>query len=234
MREGGNAYHHVRGAFGVDKWTEYVPSLGQMTDLPSRWPECISDPKLRQHLQATKNSTCPKLSSSTRHNPIECRPSPSSTRFGWDKVRPCTNLSPLEAPGRNRPSSVLLLNPVRLLLLLVEVVSSACSSFWCAASGGALALEPPHATGDWKSHGFCPFLGCYFWVGFFSLFFFSLFLRSDFIEVCRTSLSDLRLGGNCRGGQRYSGLQIWIEIKPCPISGKMEKNEKKWKKWKKN
>jgi len=38
MSEGGNVYHLVRAALGVDKWTEHVPSLGQMADLPSRWP----------------------------------------------------------------------------------------------------------------------------------------------------------------------------------------------------
>jgi len=78
--------------------------------------------------------------------------------------------------------------------LLVEVVSSACSSFGHAASGGALAPEPPRATGVGpESHRFCPFL---------------------FVCVCvcvcvcdRTSLSDLRSGGNWRVGQQYSGSQ---------------------------
>jgi len=46
---------------------------------------------------------------------------------------------PWETSGRNRPSSLLLLNPVWLLHLLVGVVSSGCSSFGRAASGGALA-----------------------------------------------------------------------------------------------
>jgi len=78
-------------------------------------------------------------------------------------VRTRTDLSPREAPARNRLTSLLLLNPVRLLLLLVEVVSSACSSFERVASGGALALEPPRATGVGpQSHEFCLFPGCYF------------------------------------------------------------------------
>jgi len=41
-------------------------------------------------------------------------------------VRPHTDLSPWEAPGTNGPSSLLLLNTVLLILLFVEVVSSAC------------------------------------------------------------------------------------------------------------
>jgi len=82
MSEGGNVHHLVRAAFGVNKCTEHVPNLGHMADLPSRWQR-ISDAKLRQHLQTTKNSTCPKLGSSTRHKPIGCHPSPSSTRLGW-------------------------------------------------------------------------------------------------------------------------------------------------------
>ena len=49
MSEGGNVYHLVRAVLSVDKWTEHVPSLGQMADLPSRWPELHSDPKLRKH-----------------------------------------------------------------------------------------------------------------------------------------------------------------------------------------
>ena len=52
--EGGNVRHLVRAALGVDRLTEHVPSLGQMAGLPSRWPERISDPKLRQHLHAYK------------------------------------------------------------------------------------------------------------------------------------------------------------------------------------
>jgi hypothetical protein len=52
MSEGGNVYHLVRAALSVDKWTEHVPRLGQMADLPSRWPERHSDPKLRKYLTA--------------------------------------------------------------------------------------------------------------------------------------------------------------------------------------
>ena len=54
MSEGGTVYHLVRAALGaaLDKWTEHVQSLGQMADLPSRWPERHSDPKLRKHLTA--------------------------------------------------------------------------------------------------------------------------------------------------------------------------------------
>ena len=52
MSEGGNVYHLVRAVLSVDKWTEHVPSLGQMADLPSRWPERRSDSKLCKHLMA--------------------------------------------------------------------------------------------------------------------------------------------------------------------------------------
>jgi len=51
MSDGGNVYHLVRAALGVDKWPEHAPSLGQMADLPSRWPKRRSDPKLCQHLK---------------------------------------------------------------------------------------------------------------------------------------------------------------------------------------
>ena len=67
--------------------------------------------------------------SCTRHKPNGCHPSPFSTRLGWRFSETSQGPPPWEAPGRNRPSSVHLLNPVRLLLLLVGVVSSACSSF---------------------------------------------------------------------------------------------------------
>ena len=83
MSESGNVDHLVRAVFGVDKWSENVPSMGQMTDMPIRWPECLSDHKFCQHLQATKNSTGPKLSSSTRHKPIGYHPFPSSTGLDW-------------------------------------------------------------------------------------------------------------------------------------------------------
>jgi len=36
MSEGGNVYHLVPVAIDVDKWTDPVPSLDQMADLPSR------------------------------------------------------------------------------------------------------------------------------------------------------------------------------------------------------
>jgi len=49
MSEGGNVYHLVQATFRVNKWTEHVLSLGQMADLPSRWPERISDPKPPGH-----------------------------------------------------------------------------------------------------------------------------------------------------------------------------------------
>jgi len=52
ISESGKVYHLVRNALGVDKWREHVPSLVQMADLPSLWPERHSDPKLRQHLKA--------------------------------------------------------------------------------------------------------------------------------------------------------------------------------------
>ena len=61
MNEGGNVYHLVRAALGVDKWTEHVPSLGQMADLPSRWPERHSDPKLRKHLTAFQKLNMSKV-----------------------------------------------------------------------------------------------------------------------------------------------------------------------------
>ena len=51
MSESEKVYHLVRTALGVDKWREHVPSLVQMADLPSLWPERHSDPKLRQHLK---------------------------------------------------------------------------------------------------------------------------------------------------------------------------------------
>jgi len=54
MIKDSNVYRLVRAALGVDKWAEHVPSLGQMADLPSHWPERHSDPKLRKHLTAFK------------------------------------------------------------------------------------------------------------------------------------------------------------------------------------
>jgi len=51
MSDRGNVYHLDRAALGVDKWPAHAPSLGQMADLPSRWPKCRSDPKLCQHLK---------------------------------------------------------------------------------------------------------------------------------------------------------------------------------------
>jgi len=58
-------------------------------------------------------------------------------------------------------------------------------------------LFPPRATGVGSYfHGFCPFLGCYFWAWFFVPFFFHFFWD-------RTSLSDLRSGGNWRVKPRY-------------------------------
>jgi len=36
MSEGGNVYHLVPVAIEIDKWTDSVPSLDQMADLPSR------------------------------------------------------------------------------------------------------------------------------------------------------------------------------------------------------
>ena len=52
-----------------------------------------------------------------------------------------------------------------------------------AASGGALAPEPPRATGVGpESLRFCPFPGGNFWAGLLFSVFFSVFLRSDFIH----------------------------------------------------
>jgi len=97
-----------------------------------KWPTCqTADQSATQTLNCDntsrplKNSSSLKLNSSTRHKPNGCHPSPSSTRLGWREWDLAWTSPPWEAPGRNRLSSVLLLNPVRLLLLLVEVVSSA-------------------------------------------------------------------------------------------------------------
>jgi len=80
--EGGNVYHLVRAALGVDKWTEHVPSLGQMADLPSRWPERRSDPKVRQHLKAFK-----KLNISQVELLHPSQPEWMSPIFVFDKIR---------------------------------------------------------------------------------------------------------------------------------------------------
>jgi len=91
-----------------------------------------SDPKLRQHLKAFENFNISQVDL-IHLSQTEWWMSPISLsnkirmELQWDLARTSPSW---EAPGRNhRPSLVLLLNPVQLLLLLVGVVSSACSSF---------------------------------------------------------------------------------------------------------
>jgi len=56
MSEGGHVYHLVRAGSestvtSGQSTYQVGPQVGQMADLPSRWPERISDPKLHQHPQ---------------------------------------------------------------------------------------------------------------------------------------------------------------------------------------
>jgi len=85
-------------------------------------------PNFANTSRSSTNSTFPNLSSSTRRKLDECQNLPlqvDKVRVeGRDTVRP--DLSPRKAPGRNRLSCLLLLNPVQLFLLLAEVVSFAC------------------------------------------------------------------------------------------------------------
>ena len=100
--------------------------------LASSWPERNSDPKLRQHIKVFEKLHISQVElihpSQTEWMSLISLFDKIRMEIRWDLAR-TSEYPPWEAPGRNRPSSVLLLNPVRLLLLLVEVVSSACSSF---------------------------------------------------------------------------------------------------------
>ena len=130
--QSGNVYHLIWTAFRVNKWTDsrHVPSLRQMAYLPSRGPESHSDSKLWQHIKVFEKLNISEVelihtSQTEWMSPISLFDK-IRMEIQWDLAR---TSPPWEAPGRNRPSSVLLLNQDRLILLLVEVVSSACSSF---------------------------------------------------------------------------------------------------------
>jgi len=126
MSDGGNVYHLVRGP-------SESTSGQSMCQVWARWSTWQV---VGQSATQTTNFADTWRSSKIQHFPswvhapvanwMDITNLPLWQDQDGDTVRPCTDLSLWEAPGRNRISSLLLLNPVRLLLLLVEVVSSAC------------------------------------------------------------------------------------------------------------
>jgi len=104
MSESEKVYHLVRTALGVDKWREHVPSLVQMADLPSLWPERHSDPKLRQHLKAFEKLNMSQFEL-IHPSQAECM-SPISLRL-FDKSRlKCSEKLVRTSPPERHPEEI--------------------------------------------------------------------------------------------------------------------------------
>ena len=104
-------------------------------------------------------------------------------------------------------------------------MSSVCSSFGRAASGGALAPEPPRATGAGpESHGFCfPFSGVLFVsVVLFPLLFFTFFEIG--LQLCcisdlsKTNMRERSDHKNSQMTDQKYGMKIRRDSGPTPVA----------------